>query len=83
MTGNLNANIADLEGTPRGESIAEEIVAAGIENMGMHFLPRRNPWLHDKCKWSMRRDEREVRYWTDYILGTDHRLLQDVAVRDP
>ena len=31
----------------------------------------------------MIRKVREVRSWTDYILGTDHRLFRNVAVRDP
>ena len=26
---------------------------------------------------------REVRSWTDYILGMDHRLFGNVSVRDP
>ena len=25
----------------------------------------------------------EVRYWTDYILGTDFRLFQDMSIWDP
>ena len=30
----------------------------------------------------MARQGREVRYWTDYILGSDHRIFQNVAVQD-
>ena len=43
MEGDLNANITDKEITPRGEAIEEELAAVGIEDMGMHFLPRRKP----------------------------------------
>ena len=31
----------------------------------------------------MIREGREVRSWTEYILGTDHCLLGNVSVRDP
>ena len=31
----------------------------------------------------MIREEREVRSWMDYILGTDFRLFGNVSVRDP
>ena len=45
VSGDLNVNITEPEGTPRGEAIADELTAAGLEDMGMHFLPRRKPWL--------------------------------------
>ena len=45
VTGDINANLAYPEGTPRYEAITENLVAAGLEDMGMHFLPRRKPWL--------------------------------------
>ena len=50
--------------------------------MGLHFLPRCNPWLKGRCTWSIQWDGQEVRSQTDYILVTDHRLFQDVDVRD-
>ena len=31
----------------------------------------------------MIREEREVQYYTDYILGTDQPLFEKVSVRDP
>ena len=31
----------------------------------------------------MIREGREVRSWTDYIMGTDRRLFENVSVRDP
>ena len=82
MAGHLNANLLEPEGTPRGEAIAENFAAAGIEYMGLHLLPQHKPWLQDMCKWSMWRDGQEVRSQTDYILGIDHRMFQYVAVRD-
>ena len=60
----------------------DEIAAAGLMYMGLHFLPQRMQWLQDRCTWSMNQDGQEVRSRTKYILGTYHRLFQDVAVRD-
>ena len=59
--GKLNSDIAEPEGTSRGEAIAYELAAAGLEDMGMQFLPRSKPWLQDMCTWSMMGYEREVR----------------------
>ena len=83
VDGDLNANLAEPEGTPQDEAIADELAAVGIVDMQLHFLPRHNPWLQDMCTGLMRRDEREVRSWTDNILRTDRRLFQDVDVQDP
>ena len=83
VTGDLNVNLADPEGTLKGEAIADELTAAGIEDMGLQFSPCLKPWLQDRCTWRMRKDEKEVWYRTDYILGIYHRLFQDVAVQDP
>ena len=83
MTGDINANLAYPEGTPRYEAITENLVAAGLEDMGMHFLPHSKLWLQYMCTWSMRRDGGDVWSRTYYILRIDRRLFQDVAIRDP
>ena len=57
---NLNANLVDPEGTPQGEAIADELDSVGLIYMRLHFLPRRKPWLQDRCTWNMRRDGQEV-----------------------
>ena len=57
-------------------------MAVGLIDTGLHFLPRHKPCLKDRCTWSIQRDIQEVRPWTDYIIGTDRRLIQDVAIRD-
>ena len=56
VTGDLNANIVEPEGTPRGEAIADGLAATGLVYMGLRFLSRRKPWLQDRCMWNMRRD---------------------------
>ena len=53
----------------------------GLEDMSGHFLQRQKPWLTDGQTWDMERGGREVRSRTNYILGTDHLLLQNVTVR--
>ena len=80
MAGNLNAKLAETEGTPRGEAISDDLVAAGPMDMGVKFLPQNNPWFEDRCTWRMQRDGQVFRYWADYILGTDCRLFQDMDV---
>ena len=48
-----------------------------------HFPPQHRPWFRDGRTWSMVRLGREVRFQTDYILGTYFHLFRNVAVRDP
>ena len=50
--------------------------------MSAHFLPRHKPWFRDGQTWTILRGGREIRSRTDYILGTDRRLIQNMAVRD-
>ena len=64
------------------ESIVAYLSIAGLEDMITNFLPRLNPWLRYGRTWSMLREGREMCSWTDYILVTYHRLIQDVAVQD-
>ena len=48
-----------------------------------HLLPHKISWTRDGWTWIILCYVQEVSYWTDCILGTDHRLLQKLAVRDP
>ena len=54
----------------------------GLEDMSSHFLPRKKPCLKDGRTLVMRRGGWEVRSRTDYILGKDSSMLQNVAVQD-
>ena len=56
VAGNLNSNLAETECTLRVEAITDEITEAGLMNMGLHFLPRREQCLKDMCTWRMKRD---------------------------
>ena len=42
VAGDLNINLKDPGVTPRSEAIADKLAAAGLLNMGLHFLPQRN-----------------------------------------
>ena len=56
---------------------------AGVEDMTAHFLPRKRKWGRERRTWSMVREGKVVRYWTDYLLGTDRSLFRNVSVRYP
>ena len=81
--GDFNANLAELEGDPRGEDIALALATEGLEDMLAHFLLQRRSWHRDGRTWSMIMEGRDVRSRTDYILGTDHHLFGNVSIRDP
>ena len=61
----MNFNLTETEGTPRGEAIKVYLASAGLEDMGLHFLPRNKPWLQDRFTWKMIRDGQEVCSQTD------------------
>ena len=82
VAGDFNVDILAPEGR-RAENIATDLATAGVEDMAQHFMPRGRRWCQDLRKWDMKRQGQVVRSRTDYILGTDRRLLQNVAVRDP
>ena len=53
VAGNLNSNLAEPEGTPQGGATADEIAAAGLLDMGMHFLQRHKTWFQNRRTWRM------------------------------
>ena len=83
VAGDLNINFEAPEGDRREEDIAATLAAEGLEDMAPYFLPRRRRWCRDRRTWGMLWKGRDVRYRTDYILGTDRRLFWNVSVRDP
>ena len=83
VAGDMNTNLVEPEGDRRGEDIAAALATEGLEDMSAHFLLQRRPWCRDGRAWSMLQEGREVRYRTEYILGTDYRLFENVSARDP
>ena len=63
--------------------IAAALTEAGLENMTAHFLPWKQRWGRERRIWSMVWEGKVVRYRTDYILGTEQSLFQNVSIRDP
>ena len=82
VVGDLNTNLAAPEGWARDEGVAATMSEEVLEDMIGHFLQRNKLWLKDGRIWAMHRGGREVRSRTDYILGIDSRLFQNVVVRD-
>ena len=75
VAGDINTNLSDTENSGRGTEIAAALTEAGLEDMEAHFLPRKHRWGRERRTWSMVREGKVVRSRTDYILGTDRRLL--------
>ena len=79
----LNTDLEATENDRRGSEIVAAMTEAGVENMTVHFLPRKRPWGRERRTWSMVREGRMVRSRTDYLLGTDRSLFRNVSVQDP
>ena len=81
VAGDFNADLATPEGERRLEGIVTSLATQGLEDMASHFLPRERRLFWDCRTWGMLRKGREVRSQMDYILGTNSRLIRNVAVR--
>ena len=80
VPGNLNANLSDPKEHARDEAILAALETEGFKNMADHFLPCHLPWNRDSRMWNMLICGLEVQLWMDYIIGTYHRLFQNVAI---
>ena len=70
-----------------GQGLEKEITVAvatvGIEEISAHFLPLQRPCNWYQRTWAVVKQGREMRSQTDYILGSDRQIFQNVAVQDP
>ena len=82
FTGDLKVDLEKAGGRVRDKKITVAVVKAGLEDLAVHFFPQRRTWCRDQRMWGSVRQWRVVRSWTDYILGSDHRIFQNVAVWD-
>ena len=82
MDVDFNADMVDPEGSTLTEEITAALATAGLEDIGANLLPRRKSWLRDGRTWSMWRSDRVLRSRTNYLMGMDRRLYQNVLVRD-
>ena len=80
MVGYFNTDLTAPEGQEMEKGIAEALEWEGLKYMSDYFLPHHKPWLKDGCTWAMPQGCWEVRSWTDYILGTESCLFQNVVV---
>ena len=53
VAGYFNTNLEIPEGGINGEDIVVDIVAAGMEDISAHFLPRLKPWSQYGSTWCM------------------------------
>ena len=83
MAGDFNTDLGETASAGRGTDTAAALTEAGVEDMTAHFLPRKRLWGRELRTWCMVREEKVIRSRTDYLLGTDHSLFRNVAVRDP
>ena len=82
VVGDFNTNLAALEVWERDMGTAAIMMEEGMEDMILHYLPCHKPWFKDFRIWDMNRGGWEVRSWTDYILGKNSHLFQNVSVQD-
>ena len=82
MAGDFNGDLVIPEGRECVEEIVVELASTGLEEMSYHFLPRCKYWSRDGQTLIMRRVNIVVRSRTDYLLGTDLRLYQNVSLQD-
>ena len=75
VAGDFNVKLSETEGDRRGDDTVAALETEGLEDMSVHFLPRRRSWYRDGRTWSMIQAGKEVRSRTDYIMGMDLRLF--------
>lgn len=80
LLGDLNVDL-DNPRDERGQAIATEMAGLGLEDLLLHFRQRRG--FRHGMTWMQHRDGRTVQAHCDYILGTDRRMLTNVAIRNP
>ena len=83
VAGDLNVDLKKAGGRGRDEDIAVAVATEGLENIAGQYLPIRRAWCRDRRTWAAVRQGRVVRSLTDYILGSERQIFQNMAVWDP
>ena len=81
VAGDLNVYLEKAGGQGRDKEIAAMVTTAGLEDILGCFLPQRHTWCRDRRTWAIVRQERVVRFRTDYILGYDRQILRNVSIQ--
>ena len=67
---------------PDGDVRAPLAHCGGLKYILAHFLPCHRHWMRYVIQWSILCRNQEVRFRTDYILGKDCCLFQNISVRE-
>ena len=78
VVGDFNTDMEFLDGNKCDEAIVAVMETEGLKGTMEHLLPRKIPWTGDGRTWTMIHCGQEVRSRTDYILGKDRRMFQNV-----
>ena len=83
VAGYLNVDLERTGEKGKDKEITVVVATEGLEDLLVHFFPRQRSCNRDHKTWAKVRQGREVRSWTDYIMGSDRRIFQNVDVRYP
>ena len=83
IVGDLNVDLERTGRWGRDKEIAATVEMAGLEDMLEQFLPRQIAWNRDRRTRAIVCQGRVVWYWKEYILGSNFRIFENVAVWDP
>ena len=75
----LNVRLQELRYV-REEELATVVAACGLEDMTAHFMPRRRYIGGGRWTWRMRREDRKVKGWGEYILYTSRHKFFNVGI---
>ena len=78
---NVDPDKAGVQG--RDKEIALTVATAVLEDIGVNFFTRQRAWCRDQITWEAVRQGRVVRYQTNYILGSDCWIFQNMAGWEP
>ena len=78
---NVDPDKAGVQG--RDKEIALTVATAVLEDIGVNFFTRQRAWCRDQITWEAVRQGRVVRYQTNYILGSDRWIFQNMAAWEP
>ena len=80
--GDLNVDLEKASGRGQDEEIAMAVALACLGDLEGNFLMLQQVWSKDRRTWEVVRQGKVGRSRTDYILGSDHWIFQNVAVWD-
>ena len=80
VAGNFNMDLENIGSWGWDKDITTEVATEGLEDIVGNLLPQWRVWCKDRRAWEMVRQGRVVRSWTDYILVSNRRIFQNVAV---